>query len=56
MDSTGASVVVNKKCADTTECLPRAVGCVLVDTQTVREQMIVTERNHYSLDRLTFLV
>ncbi|KAL1122318.1 hypothetical protein AAG570_003723 [Ranatra chinensis] len=35
MDSTGASVVVNKKCADTTECWPLGVGCVLVDTQTV---------------------
>ncbi|CAH1406895.1 unnamed protein product [Nezara viridula] len=35
MDSTGASVIVNKKCADTTECWPMGVGCVMVDTQTV---------------------
>uniref|UniRef100_A0A1B6KVG6 UPAR/Ly6 domain-containing protein n=1 Tax=Graphocephala atropunctata TaxID=36148 RepID=A0A1B6KVG6_9HEMI len=35
MDSTGASVVVNKKCADSTECLPQAVGCVSIDSQTV---------------------
>ncbi|KAK9507129.1 hypothetical protein O3M35_008935 [Rhynocoris fuscipes] len=35
MDSNGASVVVNKKCADSTECWPLGVGCVLVDTQTI---------------------
>ncbi|BES94257.1 Hypothetical protein NTJ_07066 [Nesidiocoris tenuis] len=35
MDSTGASVVVNKKCADSTECWPLGVGCVIVDTQTI---------------------
>ncbi|XP_073977671.1 ly6/PLAUR domain-containing protein 6B-like [Rhodnius prolixus] len=35
MDSKGASVVVNKKCADSTECWPLGVGCVLVDTQTI---------------------
>ncbi|XP_046675082.1 ly6/PLAUR domain-containing protein 6-like [Homalodisca vitripennis] len=35
MDSTGASVVVNKKCADSRECLPQGVGCVSIDSQTV---------------------
>ncbi|KAF6210960.1 hypothetical protein GE061_014073 [Apolygus lucorum] len=35
MDSTGASVIVNKKCADASECWPLGVGCVLVDTQTI---------------------
>uniref|UniRef100_A0A1B6DF44 UPAR/Ly6 domain-containing protein n=1 Tax=Clastoptera arizonana TaxID=38151 RepID=A0A1B6DF44_9HEMI len=35
MDSTGTSVVVNKKCADSKECWPQGVGCVLIDRQTV---------------------
>ncbi|XP_054268827.1 ly6/PLAUR domain-containing protein 6B-like [Macrosteles quadrilineatus] len=35
MDSRGASVVVNKKCADSSECWPQGVGCVNIDSQTV---------------------
>ncbi|KAI5748773.1 hypothetical protein M8J76_001813 [Diaphorina citri] len=35
MDSTGASVVVNKKCANSTECWPLGVGCLHIDAQTV---------------------
>ncbi|XP_075210992.1 ly6/PLAUR domain-containing protein 6-like [Lycorma delicatula] len=35
MDSTGASVVVNKKCANSSECWPLGVGCVLIDAQKV---------------------
>ena len=36
MDSTGASVVVNKKCANSSECWSLGVGCLKVDTQTVK--------------------
>ncbi|XP_039277066.1 ly6/PLAUR domain-containing protein 6B [Nilaparvata lugens] len=35
MDSRGASVIVNKKCSDSTECWPHSVGCMHIDTQTV---------------------
>ncbi|XP_065215701.1 ly6/PLAUR domain-containing protein 6B-like [Planococcus citri] len=35
MDSTGASVVVNKKCANSSECWSLGVGCLKVDTQTI---------------------
>ncbi|KAJ4440220.1 hypothetical protein ANN_08359 [Periplaneta americana] len=35
MDSRGESVVVNKKCADSSECSPQRVGCLSIDTQTV---------------------
>ncbi|VVC40899.1 Hypothetical protein CINCED_3A025022 [Cinara cedri] len=35
MDSTGSSVVVNKKCANRTECHPSTVGCLSIDRQTV---------------------
>lgn len=35
MDSRGESVVVNKKCADRSECSPQRVGCLSIDTQTV---------------------
>lgn len=41
MDSTGASVVVNKKCADSAECVPQGVGCVTIDSQTVSHQVVV---------------
>lgn len=36
MDSTGSSVIVNKKCANRTECHPSTVGCLRIDRQTVR--------------------
>lgn len=36
MDSTGSSVIVNKKCANRTECHPSTVGCLSIDKQTVR--------------------
>ncbi|XP_049954785.1 ly6/PLAUR domain-containing protein 6B-like [Schistocerca serialis cubense] len=35
MDSHGESVVVNKKCANGTECTPQRVGCVVIDAQRV---------------------
>ncbi|XP_050443833.1 ly6/PLAUR domain-containing protein 6B-like [Adelges cooleyi] len=35
MDSTGSSVIVNKKCANRSECHPSTVGCLRIDTQTV---------------------
>nr|CAD7404534.1 unnamed protein product [Timema poppensis] len=35
MDSRGQSVVVNKKCANSSECSPQRVGCVSIDTQKV---------------------
>lgn len=35
MDSTGASVIVNKKCANSSECWESGVGCLKVDSQTV---------------------
>ncbi|XKL66435.1 hypothetical protein PGB90_009855 [Kerria lacca] len=35
MDSTGASVIVNKKCANNSECWSSRVGCLKVDSQTV---------------------
>ncbi|KAL5244512.1 hypothetical protein ACI65C_011921 [Semiaphis heraclei] len=35
MDSTGSSVIVNKKCANRTECHPSTVGCLSIDRQTV---------------------
>ena len=38
MDSKGESVVVNKKCADESECSPQLVGCLSIDTQTVSPQ------------------
>ena len=38
MDSRGESVVVNKKCADQSECSPQRVGCLSIDTQTVSPQ------------------
>lgn len=41
MDSTGASVVVNKKCADSAECVPQGVGCVTIDSQTVSHLVVV---------------
>nr|CAD7611288.1 unnamed protein product [Timema genevievae] len=36
MDSRGQSVVVNKKCANSSECSPQRVGCVSIDTQKFR--------------------
>jgi hypothetical protein len=38
MDSRGESVLVNKKCANQTECSPQRVGCLSIDTQTVSPQ------------------
>jgi len=41
MDSTGSSVIVNKKCANRTECHPSTVGCLSIDRQTVRIIIII---------------
>jgi hypothetical protein len=41
MDSTGSSVIVNKKCANRTECHPSTVGCLSIDRQTVRTQLLL---------------
>lgn len=35
MDSSGASVVVNKKCANSSECWSSNIGCLKIDTQMV---------------------
>ncbi|XP_050542895.1 ly6/PLAUR domain-containing protein 6B-like [Daktulosphaira vitifoliae] len=35
MDSTGSSVIVNKKCANKSECHSSTVGCLHIDTQMV---------------------
>ncbi|XP_063220550.1 ly6/PLAUR domain-containing protein 6B-like [Bacillus rossius redtenbacheri] len=35
MDSRGHSVIVNKKCTDRSECSPKRVGCLDIDTQKV---------------------
>jgi len=41
MDSTGTSVIVNKKCANRTECHPSTVGCLSIDRQTVSYLVII---------------
>lgn len=35
VDSRGQSVLVNKKCAEASECDPAVLGCLHIDTQTV---------------------
>nr|CAD7265568.1 unnamed protein product [Timema shepardi] len=43
MDSRGQSVVVNKKCANSSECSPQRVGCVSIDTQKVAEKVLLVD-------------
>ncbi|KAL0277281.1 UNVERIFIED_CONTAM: hypothetical protein PYX00_004625 [Menopon gallinae] len=35
MDPKGRSVLVNKKCANETECTPRSIGCYYIDNQKI---------------------
>lgn len=47
MDSTGTSVIVNKKCANRTECQPSTVGCLSIDRQTVRNIFNIQSSKHF---------
>lgn len=41
MDARGGSVLVNKKCTDDQECQRNRVGCVKIDAQTVRLELVL---------------